>query len=175
MIFEVFGAYLSEFLIFLCEIFFGNKILPSSCDKHQKFDYVCSIYPGYEAQSPDFGRFLTILGIFGAACFGTSLCLGHWFLTKNYFHVCTFTCGKRFFITSSSEPIINIMPSSLALIKCCFRPTNHKDLKLSQCLDIDNMTISKFGEITWPNSRFIGCSAFHRPAFDRLFCNIANL
>ena len=35
MIFKVFGVYLSEFLIFLHEIFFGSKILPSSCDKHQ--------------------------------------------------------------------------------------------------------------------------------------------
>ena len=32
MIFKVFGVYLSEFLIFLHEIFFGSKILPSSCD-----------------------------------------------------------------------------------------------------------------------------------------------
>ena len=33
----------------------------------------CSSYPGKEALSPDFGRFLTILGIFQAVCFGTSL------------------------------------------------------------------------------------------------------
>ena len=72
-IFEVFGAYLSEFLIFHREIFFGNKILPSSCDKNQKFDYGCSTYPGNEAQSPDFGHFLKILGIFWAVCLGTSL------------------------------------------------------------------------------------------------------
>ena len=64
MVFKVFGVYLSEFLIFLHEIFFGSKILPSSCDKHQNFDYECSSYPVNEAQSPDFGRFLTILGIF---------------------------------------------------------------------------------------------------------------
>ena len=38
MIFKVFGVYLSEFLIFLHEIFFGSKILPSSGDEHQKFD-----------------------------------------------------------------------------------------------------------------------------------------
>ena len=49
MIFEVFGEYLSEFLMFLREIFFVSKILPS--------------YPGNEAQSPDFGPFLTIFGI----------------------------------------------------------------------------------------------------------------
>ena len=64
MIFEVFGAYLSEFFIFLCEIFFGSKILPSSCDKDQKFDYGCSTYSENEARCPNFDRFLMILGIF---------------------------------------------------------------------------------------------------------------
>ena len=73
MIFEVFGVYLSEFLIFLHEIFFGSKILLSSYDQHQNFDYVCSSYPGNEAQSSDFGHFLTIWGIFRAACLATSL------------------------------------------------------------------------------------------------------
>ena len=57
MIFEVFGVYLSEFLIFLHEIFFGSKILSSSCDKHQNFDYGCSNYPGNEAQSTTFAIF----------------------------------------------------------------------------------------------------------------------
>ena len=57
MIFKVFGVHLSESLIFLHEIFFGSKILSSSCDKHQEFDYGCSSYPGNEAHSPDFGRF----------------------------------------------------------------------------------------------------------------------
>ena len=44
MIFTVFGVYLSEFLIFLQEIFFGCKILPSSCDKHKNFGNGCSSY-----------------------------------------------------------------------------------------------------------------------------------
>ena len=73
MIFKDFGVYLSEFLIFLHEIFFGSKILPSSCDKHQNFYYGCSTYPGNEAQSPNFDHFLTILGIFWAVWLGTSL------------------------------------------------------------------------------------------------------
>ena len=73
MTFKVFGVYLSEFLIYLHEIFFGSKILPSSCDTNQNFDYGCSSYPGNEAQSPDFGHFLTIWGIFRAACLATSL------------------------------------------------------------------------------------------------------
>ena len=57
VIFKVCGAYLGEFLIFHHEIFFGGKILPSSCDKHQNFDYGCSSCPGNEAQSSDFGHF----------------------------------------------------------------------------------------------------------------------
>ena len=54
--FWVYGAYLNEFLIFLREIFFGGKILPISCDKHQKFDYGCSSHPGNEAQKSRFNR-----------------------------------------------------------------------------------------------------------------------
>ena len=72
MIFKVCRVYLSEFLIFSHEIFFGSKILPSSRYKHQNFDYGCCSYPGNEAQSPDFGHFLTILGIFWAVCLGAS-------------------------------------------------------------------------------------------------------
>ena len=40
------------------EIFFGSKILPSSCGKHQNFYYGCPSYPGNEAQSPDFSSSL---------------------------------------------------------------------------------------------------------------------
>ena len=71
MIFEVFWEYLSEFLIFLHEIFFGSKILLSSCDKHQKLVYGCSSYPG--SSESWFLLFLIIFGIFRAVCFGTSL------------------------------------------------------------------------------------------------------
>ena len=49
MLLKVFGVYLSEFLIFVHKIFFGDKILQSSCDKHQNFDSGCSSYPGNEA------------------------------------------------------------------------------------------------------------------------------
>ena len=77
MIFEVFGAYVSEFLISLPEIFSGSKILPSSCDEHQKFDYGCSSYRGNEAQSPNFGRFLTIFGIFELFVLAQAFSLGH--------------------------------------------------------------------------------------------------
>ena len=73
MNFEVFGTYLSDLFIFLHEIFFGNKTLPSSSDNHQKFDYRYSTYLGNEAQSPEFSCFLAILSIFRAVCFGTSV------------------------------------------------------------------------------------------------------
>ena len=69
LIFKVFVVYLSEFLIFLHEIFFGSKILPISCDKHQNFDYGCSSYPGNEAQSSDFGHFFNDLGHFSSCLF----------------------------------------------------------------------------------------------------------
>ena len=72
MVFKVFGVYLREF-IFLHEIVFVNKILPSSCDKRQNFDYEFSSYPANEAKSSDFSHLLTILGIFRAACLATSL------------------------------------------------------------------------------------------------------
>jgi len=54
---------------------FGIKILSSFCDTQQKFDYRCSRYPGYQAQSPFLAvwPFLTILGLFRAVCFGTSV------------------------------------------------------------------------------------------------------
>ena len=67
MIFKVFGVYLSEFLIFLHEIFFGRKILSISCDKYQNFDFWCSSYSENEAKSPgltifdDFGHFSNCL------------------------------------------------------------------------------------------------------------------
>ena len=72
-IFKVFGVYHNEFLTFLHEISFGSMILPSSYDEHQNFDYGYSSYPMNEAQSPDFGNFLSIFGIFETFRFGTKL------------------------------------------------------------------------------------------------------
>ena len=82
MIFKVFGVYLSEFLIFLHEIFLGSKILPSSCNKHQNFDYGCSRYPRNEAQSPDFGHFYDF-GHFSTSPFLISIYLEQKMFTKN--------------------------------------------------------------------------------------------
>ena len=48
MIFEVFWEYLSEFLIFIHEVFFDSKILPSSLGKHENVDYESSSYTGNE-------------------------------------------------------------------------------------------------------------------------------
>ena len=92
MIFEVFGAYLSEFLIFLHEILFGSKTLPISCNKHKKFDYD---YPRGEAQGPDldllfyyFGHFLSCLFRHKPLAYDTD------FFMKNQFNVCTLTWSK---------------------------------------------------------------------------------
>ena len=83
MIFKVFGVYLSEFLIFHHEIFFGCKILLSSCDKHQKFDYGCSSYPGNEAQSSDFGHFWRFLAFFKLSVLAQAFDLEQWFFYEN--------------------------------------------------------------------------------------------
>ena len=68
MIFKVFGVYLSEFLIFLHEIFFVSKIIPISCDKHQNFDCGCSRVAWKRGSKSrflpffdDFGHFLSSL------------------------------------------------------------------------------------------------------------------
>ena len=62
--FRGFWECLSKFLTFLHKIFFGSKILTSSCDHHQKFDHGCSSYPGNETQSADFGHFFWQFGVF---------------------------------------------------------------------------------------------------------------
>ena len=54
MIFEVLGEYLGEVFDISSRNLFGSKILPSSCDKHPKFDYGCSSYS--ENSIPNFGR-----------------------------------------------------------------------------------------------------------------------
>ena len=77
MIFEVFGVYLGEFLIFLHEIFFDSKIIPSSCDKRQKFDYGCSSYPGNEAQSAIFAVFCRFGAFFELPILAQAFSLGH--------------------------------------------------------------------------------------------------
>ena len=84
-ILEVFWEYLTEFLIFLYEIFFGSKILSSACLKYQKFDYGCS---GNEA--PDFGRFWRFWTFFELFVLTQAFSLVHWFLY-------IFACSKRFF------------------------------------------------------------------------------
>ena len=51
------------FLIFLHAIFFDSKILSSTCPTHQKFEYVCSNYPGNEAKKSPVWPFLDGLGL----------------------------------------------------------------------------------------------------------------
>ena len=84
-----FFKYLGEFLILLREIFCGSKTLSSCCDKYQHFDYVCSCYPGSEAQSPEFWEFWASFELFVLA---QVISLGHLFFYKKfgqciYFHV----------------------------------------------------------------------------------------
>ena len=67
MIFEVFGAYLSEWLIF-------SKNLPSSCKRNQKFDYGCSSYHGNDA--PILEGFFMILEYFELLVLAQTLSLG---------------------------------------------------------------------------------------------------
>ena len=73
-----FWEYLSDFFIFLHEISFHSKILSSSCDEHQKFDYMCSRYTEEEAKCPDIGRSLTILGIFEPFVLAQAFSLNTW-------------------------------------------------------------------------------------------------
>ena len=67
MTFKVFGVYLSEFLIFLHEIFFCSKILPSSCEKHQILIIGALVTLGTRLKVPilaifdDFGHFSSCL------------------------------------------------------------------------------------------------------------------
>ena len=69
------GTYLSEFLMFLREIFFDRKILPGSCDDYRS--------PGNETQRSDFGRFWRFLIFFELSVLAQAFKLGHWFLIKN--------------------------------------------------------------------------------------------
>ena len=49
-------------------------------------------------------------------------------------------------------------------------------MKIGKYLDNDEMTSkSEFGEVTRPISYSMGRTGFHRPAFYRLFCKLANL
>ena len=116
MIFDVFGEYLSKVLIFLHQIFCGSKILSSTCDETQKFDYGCCSYPGNKAQSPDFGRFLMILGIFRAVCFGASISPRTLiFLLKISSMYVLSRAVRDSFMISSAEPIINTMQTRSAV------------------------------------------------------------
>ena len=56
---------------------FGSKVLPSSCDKIKSFDYGCFSYPGDEAKSPVFGRFLRFWVFFGLSVLSKVFSLGH--------------------------------------------------------------------------------------------------
>ena len=67
-----FRACIRMFSIFFCEIFFDGKILWSSFDRHQKFDYEYYSCSGNWAQFR-FWPFRTIFGIFLVVLSGKSL------------------------------------------------------------------------------------------------------
>ena len=95
MIFEIFGAYLSESFIFPHGIFFGSKILISSCDKQD--DYGCpKLTLKTRLKSSNFGRFLRFWAFFKLFVLAQTFSLGHWLFMKNLFNIFTLTCGKRF-------------------------------------------------------------------------------
>ena len=115
LIFEVFWEYLSKFLTFLREIFFGSKIITSSCDKHQKFDHGCSSFPGNKTQSADFCSFFGDLGHFQVVSLTQ-------FLRKSSSMYVISRVVKDLFMISSSMPIMNTMqtrflPCGMAPIK----------------------------------------------------------
>ena len=52
-----------------------------------------------------------------------------------------------------------------------FRSTHQNDLKLGQCLDVDDITSpTKCGDVPWPNLNFTASPVFCRNAFYILVC-----
>ena len=84
----------SRFLEHISWNFHGSKILSFSCDKHQNYAYKCFRWPENEAQSPDFGHFVTNFGMFQAARFGTRTMI---FCDNLIQSIYSFMCIKRFF------------------------------------------------------------------------------
>ena len=77
---------------------FGHvpKILLANFWKFQSFNYPKE--PGNETQSPDFGNFLMIFGIFQAVRFGTSLWLRTMIYYKNLVYVLSRAIKYFFFL-----------------------------------------------------------------------------
>ena len=95
IIFAVFWEYL-VFLYFFVKSFFVIRSYLVVVIKIKTLIMIALFYPVNEAQSPDFGRFLTILGIFRAVFFSAQAFDLQNFSQKKQFNVCTFTCSKRF-------------------------------------------------------------------------------
>ena len=126
----------------------------------------------------DFGRFLTIFGVSQAVRFDTCLLpMTMIVILKVRPIYVLFTCNKRFFNDITIKLKINIsrpdfwkisqnLHSGLALIDVKFSSLHQTDLKLGQCLDMDDITLpSKFGELTCRSSGFMDRSVCHTPIF----------
>ena len=85
------------------------------------------------------------------------------------------TCNRGSKVAVQHPPSLN---EGLALINPVFCPTsstNQKHLKLGQCLEIDDRrSLSKYGDVTWPNSHFTTQFAFYRSVLYTLVCRIIN-
>ena len=69
-----------------------------------------------------------------------------------------------------------VCPLFWPLKSVVFDSTHLNDLKLGQCLDIDDIILSTiFGESTWHSSHFTACFVFYGQAFYRLVYQIINL
>ena len=77
MIFVVLGAYFIEFLILLHKIFFGSKILPSSCDVCQKFGYECFTALETRLKVPILAISCRLLAFFELSILAQAFSLGH--------------------------------------------------------------------------------------------------
>ena len=143
--------------------------------------------PGNEAQCPDFVHSLKICWIIQVVRYGTSL----WPRTMIFFlKFCPFfTCNKFFQWHLNKEychysnHLSKKFNADQIFEKSCknadYSSNHQKNLKLGQCLDIDDMTSQvQYGEFTWPSSHFMDRLVFYRPVFSifyRLISKLANL
>ena len=155
-----------SFQYFFHKISFDSKILSRSCDRHQKFDYKCSSYPGNESQSPDFCHFLTIFNAFQVFCLWITTLI--FLLTFSPIYVFLRVIND-FFMTVTNQPKINTtqtrIPKNLTK-SAYFSSRRQKDLKLGQCLDSNELISSnKLSEVTWPSYHLMDLFVSYRPAF----------
>ena len=80
---------------------------------------------------------------------------------KGFFHYASHLAKNQYNADQIFEKSRKIRALVWPLWNSDFSFTDQKDLKLGQCLDMDDMTSpSKFGEVTWPSSHFMDRSVF---------------